>query len=73
MRSDPQPQARDCTLLPVQDYKDSSLIQSLPVFCSSAIPNKMPEYLKILTDIVGVDSIGWRYDPILVDAAHTVE
>ena len=28
---------------------------------------------KILSDIVGVDSIGWRYDPILVDAAHTVE
>lgn len=28
---------------------------------------------KILSDIVGVDSIGWRYDPILIDATHTIE
>ena len=26
-----------------------------------------------LSDIVGIDSIGWRYDPIMVDATHTVE
>lgn len=31
------------------------------------------DHFKILSDIVGVDSIGWRYDPIMVDAAHTVE
>ena len=31
------------------------------------------DHFKILSDIVGVDSIGWRYDPILVDATHTVE
>ena len=31
------------------------------------------ESFKRLSDIVGVDSVGWRYDPILVDAAHTAE
>ena len=28
---------------------------------------------KTLSDAVGADSIGWRYDPVLVDATHTVE
>lgn len=28
---------------------------------------------QILSDIVGIDRIGWRYDPILIDATHTVE
>ena len=26
-----------------------------------------------LSDIVWIDSIFWRYDPIMVDATHTVE
>ena len=30
-------------------------------------------YFKKLSDIVGVDSMGWRYDPILVDDKHSVE
>lgn len=31
------------------------------------------EDFKKLSDIVGVDCIGWRYDPILVDEKHSVE
>ena len=31
------------------------------------------ESFKKLSDKVGVDSIGWRYDPILVDRNHSVE
>lgn len=34
---------------------------------------KVMEDFKSLSRIVGIDSMGWRYDPILVDAAHTVE
>ena len=34
---------------------------------------KVMEDFKRLSDIVGVDSMGWRYDPILVDAEHSVE
>ena len=34
---------------------------------------KVMEDLKTLSDIVGVDSVGWRYDPILVDENHSVE
>ena len=34
--------------------------------------NKMMESFRKLSDTVGVTSIGWRYDPILVDAQHTV-
>lgn len=34
---------------------------------------KVMEDFKSLSDIVGVDSMGWRYDPILVDAKHSVE
>lgn len=26
-----------------------------------------------LSDLVGIDSVGWRYDPIFVDAKHSVE
>ena len=33
---------------------------------------KVMESFKILSDKVGVDSMGWRYDPILVDSSHTV-
>ncbi len=41
-------------------------------------PN-VPDYQKVMEDfkklsgIVGVDSIGWRYDPIIVDADHSVD
>lgn len=28
---------------------------------------------KRLSDLVGVDSVGWRYDPIFVDATYSVE
>ena len=34
---------------------------------------KVMEDFKKLSDIVGVDSVGWRYDPIFVDADHSVE
>lgn len=34
---------------------------------------KVMESFKLLSDILGADSIGWRYDPILVDAGHSVE
>ena len=31
------------------------------------------EDFKKLSDLVGVDSMGWRYDPILVDDKHSVK
>ena len=34
---------------------------------------KVMEAFKRLSDIVGVDSMGWRYDPIFVDPRHSVE
>lgn len=34
---------------------------------------KVMEAFKRLSDIVGVDSMGWRYDPIFVDLRHSVE
>ena len=34
---------------------------------------KVMEDFKMLSDTVGVDSIGWRYDPIFVDEEHSVE
>lgn len=34
---------------------------------------KVMDDFKELSDIVGVDSMGWRYDPILVDDKHSVE
>jgi len=34
---------------------------------------KVMEDFKKLSDIVGVDSMGWRYDPILVDDEHPVD
>lgn len=39
------------------------------------VPDKeqVMEDFKKLSDIVGGDSIGWRYDPIIVDADHTVD
>ena len=39
------------------------------------VPDKpvVMENFKRLSDIVGVDSIGWRYDPVIVDNHHTVE
>ena len=33
----------------------------------------MMEDFKRLSDIVGVDSMGWRYDPIFIDGKHSVE
>ncbi|MBE5957901.1 MAG: DUF1848 domain-containing protein [Lachnospiraceae bacterium] len=33
---------------------------------------KVMEDLKKLSGMVGVDSVGWRYDPIFVDEKHTV-
>ena len=39
------------------------------------VPDKpvVMENFKRLSDIVGVDSIGWRYDPVIIDNHHTVE
>lgn len=39
------------------------------------VPDKktVMEDFKKLSDIVGIDSIGWRYDPLLIDQLHTVE
>ena len=34
---------------------------------------KVMDDFKKLSDIVGVDSMGWRYDPILIDDKHSVE
>lgn len=34
---------------------------------------KVMEDFKMLSDTVGVDSVGWRYDPIFVDGEHSVE
>lgn len=34
---------------------------------------KVMEDFKRLSDSVGVDSMGWRYDPVFVDAEHSVE
>lgn len=34
---------------------------------------KVMEDFKRLSEIVGVDSMGWRYDPIFIDEKHTVE
>lgn len=34
---------------------------------------KVLEDFKRLSDIVGVDSVGWRYDPIFVDKKHSIE
>ena len=31
------------------------------------------ESFRRFADIVGIDSVGWRYDPILIDSTHTVE
>ena len=31
------------------------------------------ENFKRLSNIVGMDSVGWRYDPIIVDKVHTVD
>ncbi|MCR5624494.1 MAG: DUF1848 domain-containing protein [Lachnospiraceae bacterium] len=39
------------------------------------VPDKqiVMEDFKTLSDMVGVDSVGWRYDPIFVDPEHSVE
>ena len=39
------------------------------------VPDKkrVMEDFKKLSDIVGTDSVGWRYDPILIDSNHSVE
>ena len=39
------------------------------------VPDKetVMEGFKKLSDVVGVDSIGWRYDPIFIDKKHSVE
>ena len=39
------------------------------------VPDKemVMDDFKKMSDIVGVDSMGWRYDPILVDDKHSVE
>ena len=34
---------------------------------------KVMEDFKSLSDMVGIDSMGWRYDPIFVDDEHSVE
>ena len=35
--------------------------------------NTVMEEFKRLSGYVGIDSVGWRYDPILTDRVHTVE
>ena len=39
------------------------------------VPDKkiIMEDFKKLSGLVGIDSVGWRYDPILSDRDHTVE
>lgn len=38
------------------------------------VPDKVivMEHFKQLSDMVGINSVGWRYDPILVDPVHSV-
>lgn len=38
------------------------------------VPDKaeVMENFKMLSDLVGVDSMGWRYDPIFIDKEHSV-
>ena len=40
----------------------------------SNVPDKekVMESFRTLSDLVGVDSMGWRYDPILIDKEHSV-
>ena len=40
----------------------------------SNVPDKekVVESFRTLSDLVGVDSMGWRYDPILIDKEHSV-
>lgn len=35
--------------------------------------NKVIESFRRLSNIVGIDSVGWRYDPIFIDNKHSVE
>ena len=39
------------------------------------VPDKetVMEGFKKLSDVVGADSMGWRYDPIFIDKKHSVE
>ena len=39
------------------------------------VPDKetLMEVFKELSDVVGADSMGWRYDPIFIDKKHSVE
>ena len=39
------------------------------------VPDKetVMEGFKALSDVVGIDSMGWRYDPIFIDKKHSVE
>lgn len=39
------------------------------------VPDKaiVMEDFKKLSNLVGVESVGWRYDPILIDEAHSIE
>lgn len=42
---------------------------------ATPLPDKkiIMEDFKKLSGLVGIDSVGWRYDPILSDRDHTVE
>ena len=75
-----------CTKNPAPMFKYMDLLQDYGQYWFVTItsygkdiePNvpdkkKVMEDFKKLSDIVGVDSMGWRYDPILVDSVHTVE
>ena len=37
------------------------------------VKEKVMENFRQLSELAGVDSVGWRYDPILIDKEHSVE
>ena len=48
-------------------------LEKLSPSCLSGLRKKMVTSFKKLSEIVGVDSVGWRYDPIFINSDYSVE